>query len=269
MLADDAVVIVTGAGGGLGSVMCQGLLHAGRRVVAIDIAAAQAPLALLEGDATQLGSRDRLHCVTANVRSEADCERAIQSARERFGAVHALVNNAGIGMSALSIDAQDAKLPFYEIPADFWRDLFDTNVNGSFLMARAVAPHLVAQGYGRIINVTTGLFTMVRGGFTPYGPAKAAMEAATAAWSDEFAGTAITVNALLPGGAADTPMVPHASVSDRSTLVAPRMMVAPVVWLTSRASDGVTGVRIIGNDWDPELEPQANLAKSARAGWKK
>jgi 3-oxoacyl-[acyl-carrier protein] reductase len=182
--------------------------------------------------------------------------------------VHALVNNAGIGMSALSVDAQDCKVPFYALPAEFWRTLFDINVNGSFLMARAVAPHLVAQGFGRIVNVTTGVFTMVRGGFTPYGPAKAAMEAATAAWSDEFAGTGVTVNALLPGGAADTAMVPHASVADRSTLVAPGKMVAPVVWLTSPASDGVNGMRIIGNDWDADASAAENLAKSARAGWR-
>jgi NAD(P)-dependent dehydrogenase (short-subunit alcohol dehydrogenase family) len=269
MQSTDAVVVMTGAAGGLGGAMTRGLLEAGRRVVAIDIEATRDAIAVLETDAAKLGAGERLHCVTADIRSEADCERAVASARERFGAVHALVNNAGIGMSALSLDAQDCKVPFYELPADFWRTLFDINVNGSFLMARAVAPHLVAQGWGRIINVTTGLFTMVRGGFTPYGPAKAAMEAATAAWSEEFAGTGITVNALLPGGAADTSMVPHESVADRSTLVAPRKMVAPVVWLTSPAADGVTGIRIIGNDWDSAAPAADNLAKCARAGWKK
>jgi NAD(P)-dependent dehydrogenase (short-subunit alcohol dehydrogenase family) len=269
MQSTDAVVVMTGAAGGLGGAMTRGLLEAGRRVVAIDIEAARDAIAVLETDAAKLGAGERLHCVTADIRSEADCERAVASARERFGAVHALVNNAGIGMSALSLDAQDCKVPFYALPADFWRTLFDINVNGSFLMARAVAPHLVAQGWGRIINVTTGLFTMVRGGFTPYGPAKAAMEAATAAWSEEFAGTGITVNALLPGGAADTSMVPHESVADRSTLVAPRKMVAPVVWLTSPAADGVTGIRIIGNDWDAAAPAADNLAKCARAGWKK
>jgi hypothetical protein len=64
-------------------------------------------------------------------------------------------------------------------------------------------------------------------------------------------------------------MVPHESVADRSTLVAPRKMVAPVVWLTSPAADGVTGIRIIGNDWDSAAPAADNLAKCARAGWKK
>jgi 3-oxoacyl-[acyl-carrier protein] reductase len=264
----SAVVVVTGAAGGLGGAMARGLLVAGRRVIAVDIDSARESIGVLEADAEKLGAQDRLHCVTANIRSETDCERVVKRARERFGSVHALVNSAGIGMSTLSLAAQDGKVPFYEVPPEFWRTMFDTNVNGSFLMARAVAPHLVAQGWGRIINVTTGLGAMVRGGFTPYGPAKAALEAATAAWSEEFAGTGVTVNALLPGGPADTAMIPHASVADRATLVAPRRMVAPVVWLTSAAADGVTGMRIIASDWDADAQAGENLAKSARAGWK-
>jgi 3-oxoacyl-[acyl-carrier protein] reductase len=268
MTPEHSVVLVTGAGGGLGTAMTRGLLEAGRRVVGLDIPAARESLANLERDAARLDAGDRFYSIVADVRSEADCIRAVAAARERFGTLHALVNNAGLGMSAHSLDAQDGKLRFYEMPADFWSALFDTNVNGSFNMARSVAPHFVAQGWGRIVNVVTGLVTMTRGGFTPYGPAKAAMEAASAAWAEELAGTGVTVNALLPGGAADTPMVPHASVSDRTTLVAPGAMVAPIVWLTSPAADGVTGLRIIGKDWDPAVPAATNLARSARAGWK-
>ena len=269
MMPEHSVVLITGAGGGLGTAMTRGLLAAGRCVVGLDIAAASESLANLERDAARLDAADRFYSVVADVRSEADCIRAVAAARERFGTLHALVNNAALGMSAHSLDAQDGKLRFYEISADFWSALFDTNVNGSFNMARSVAPHLVAQGFGRIVNVVTGLMTMTRGGFTPYGPAKAALEAASAAWAEELAGTGVTVNALLPGGAADTAMVPHASVSDRSTLVAPDTMVAPNVWLTSAAADGVTGLRIIGKDWDPGLAADANLARCARAGWKR
>jgi len=268
-MLENIVVLVTGAGGGLGTAMTRGLLQAGRSVVGLDLAAARESLVALEREAALLGVGERFHGVVADIRSEADCERAVAAARERFGALHALVNNAGLGMSAHSLEAQDGKLRFYEMPADFWRAMFDTNVNGSFNMARTVAPHLVAQGWGRVVNVVTGLATMVRGGFTPYGPAKAALEAATAAWAEDLAGTGVTVNALLPGGAADTPMVPHASVGDRSTLIAPRTMVAPVVWLTSPAADRVNGLRIIGRDWDPDVPADANLARSERAGWKR
>lgn len=265
----DAVVIVTGAAGGLGRVMTRGLLAAGRRVCALEIPAAQDALDELARAARADGWRDRLFTLTADIRSEAECARAVEAVRAHFGAVHALINNAGIGMSALSLDAHDRKVPFYAIPPDFWRRLFDTNVNGSFLMAAAVTPLLVEQGWGRLINVVTGLPTMVMPGFTPYGPAKAAMEAATAAWSGELAESGVTVNALLPGGAADTAMVPQALVDDRSTLIAPSVMVAPAVWLTSSESDGFTGHRVIGKDWDPTATSQVNMTKSALAGWRR
>lgn len=268
MTESNSVVVLTGAGGGLGGTMARGLLAAGRRVVAVDLEAAAVALGALRADAERAGTAANLLCVPADIRSEADCARVNETALAAFGAVHALVNNAGIGMSAHSIDAQDGKLRFYDMPSAFWRDLFDTNVNGSFLMAKAIVPGLVAQGWGRLINVTTGTFTMVRGGFSPYGPAKAAMEAATAAWADELAGTGVTVNALLPGGAADTPMVPPASVSDRSTLIAPSVMVAPVVWLTSQAADSVNGMRVVGIEWDPSASLETNVAKIKRAGWK-
>ena len=117
-------------------------------------------------------------------------------------------------------------------------------------MAKAVAPHLVKQGLGRIVNITTSHFTMVMDGFSPYGPSKAAMEAATVIWSKDLAGTGVTVNALLPGGAANTRMIPQGDLVDRSTLVQPEVMMAPIVWLMSPRSNGVTGRRIIAKEWD-------------------
>ena len=76
-------------------------------------------------------------------------------------------------------------------------------------MAKALVPRLIAQGWGRIVNITTSHGTMVtRAGRPPYGPTKAALEAATVIWAKDLAGTGVTVNALLPGGAADTRMIP-------------------------------------------------------------
>ena len=115
------------------------------------------------------------------------------------------------------------------------------------------------------MNVTTGYPTMVK--FSPYGAAKAALEAATVVWSGDLAGTGVTVNVLIPGAAANTPMVPHAVVADRSRLVQPGVMVAPVVWLSSKRSDGVSGHRFIGQDWDATASDAQNLARAERAGW--
>ena len=132
-------------------------------------------------------------------------------------------------------------------------------------MARAAAPHLIAQGWGRIVNVVTSYTTMLK--YTPYGAAKAMLEAATVVWANDLAGTGVTVNALLPGGPADTAMVPVKLVPDRSRLVRPEAMVGPAVWLTSPSSDGVTGHRFIGQDWDLRSSDDANFARAKRAGW--
>ena len=102
------------------------------------------------------------------------------------------------------------------------------------MMAKAVAPALVAQGWGRIVNIVTSHFTMVMDGFSPYGPSKAALEAATVIWAKDLAGTGVTVNALLPGGPGNTRMIPLDEVPDRSTLVQPEVMMAPITWLMSR-----------------------------------
>jgi NAD(P)-dependent dehydrogenase (short-subunit alcohol dehydrogenase family) len=100
-------------------------------------------------------------------------------------------------------------------------------------MARAVAPQLVAQGWGRIVVVTTSHATMVMDGFAPYGPSKAALEASVVIWSKDLAGTGVTVNALVPGGPGNTRMVGLDEGPDRSKLVQPEMMIAPIVWPTA------------------------------------
>jgi 3-oxoacyl-[acyl-carrier protein] reductase len=254
---DDHVVIVTGAAAGLGRAMTRGLLAAGRRVAAVDLAHETA-----SNDANLL-------TVTASVRSDADCERAVAETLAHFGRVDALINNAGLGIAWVSPDPATMIVPFYTAPVDRWRALIDTNVNGPFLMARAVTPHLIAAGWGRIVNITTSYATMIRGGNSPYGPAKAALEAATVVWSADLAGTGVTVNVLIPGGASDTAMVTHAEARDRSTLIRPDVMIAPAVWLTSQAADGVTGRRFIGRDWDPAAPIAANVARAgAPAGWR-
>jgi NAD(P)-dependent dehydrogenase (short-subunit alcohol dehydrogenase family) len=144
----------------------------------------------------------------------------------------------------------------------------DVNVRGAFLMARAAAPHMIAQKWGRIVNVTTSMNTMIRGGNMPYGQSKASLEAATASWADDLKETGVSANVLVPGGAADTPMVPDESHYDRSSLVKPEVMVAPVCWLASKASDGFNQMRFIGRYWNPDASDEENIrAAGAPAAW--
>ena len=71
-------------------------------------------------------------------------------------------------------------------------------------MAREIAPHMIKRGWGRIINISMNHETMRRTGFSPYGPSKAALESETIIWAQDLAGTGVTVNSLLPGGATAT-----------------------------------------------------------------
>jgi NAD(P)-dependent dehydrogenase (short-subunit alcohol dehydrogenase family) len=111
--------------------------------------------------------------------------------------------------------------------------------------------------------------TMQRAGFSPYGPSKAALESETIIWAQDLAGTGVTVNALLPGGATLTGMIPP-SVPERvrTTLLAPDIVVPPLMWLASPASDGVTGKRVIANRWPVDAGVDVNRAGALEsAGW--
>jgi NAD(P)-dependent dehydrogenase (short-subunit alcohol dehydrogenase family) len=243
------------------------LLGAGHRVTAVGRSAVT--IEELETIAAGLGASSRLLATSGDVTSPSDCEAVVARTLEHFGALDGLVNNAGINMPTRESTLHMKAGPkFYDVPLDKWRAIMSTNVDGAFYMARLVAPQLVARGWGRILNHVTSYRTMVRGGESPYGPSKAALESMTAVWSNELQGTGVTVNAILPGGAADTRMISRDIVPDRSKLVPTSMMDGPVTWLFSPASDATTGRRFVAVLWNPESSDDENLAKaSTAAGW--
>jgi 3-oxoacyl-[acyl-carrier protein] reductase len=265
----NIAVIVTGAARGMGRAMTLALAGAGVRVAAADLASAAPAMNEMIDLARRQGVHERIAPVECNITRWPDCTGAVQSALERFGAVHGLVNNAGIAIPDEELEAgRVRRRRFYQHEIEAWRRVIDTNVNGSFQMAKAIAPRLVEQGWGRIVNVTTSFTTMVLEGFAPYGPSKAALEAATAIWAKDLAGTGVTVNALVPGGPGNTRMIPQHEAADRSKLVQPEVMMAPITWLISAQSDGVTGRRFVANQWDPALSPAvASERAGAAAGW--
>ena len=147
--------------------------------------------------------------------------------------------------------------------------VIDTNVNGPFFLARAVTPGMISHGWGRIINISMNHETMRRRGFSPYGPSKAALESETIVWSQDLQGTGVTVNALLPGGASLTGMIPDGVAEEvRSTLLSPAIMVPPLLWLASTDSDDFTGRRLVAKRWRADLSGrEAAEAASDQAGW--
>jgi NAD(P)-dependent dehydrogenase (short-subunit alcohol dehydrogenase family) len=260
--------IVTGGARGLGRAMSLGLAKAGIHVAVADLPSSQAEMRELSELARAQQLEDKIHAITCDVTRWNDCAATVQRAIARFGAVHGLVNNAGVGMQDIGNVLVGTRKKFYEVDADAWRHSIDVNVNGPFMVAKAIAPVLVTQGWGRIVNIETSSYTMMMEGFSPYGPSKAALEAATVIWAKDLAGTGVTVNALAPGGPANTRMIPAGEVADRSTLIQPEVMVAPIVWLMSARSDGVTGRRIIAKEWDAARlasEPPERIGTPA--GW--
>jgi NAD(P)-dependent dehydrogenase (short-subunit alcohol dehydrogenase family) len=263
---DGKVAIVTGGGRGLGRAMALALAQAGARVVAADRIAEN--LAEVEREAAALPDAGTLIGVAGDIRNAEDCRRAIDVARERLGSLDILVNNAGLLPSyAYPGRFLDGAVPgrFWQVDDEVVRNVIDTNYVAHDRMARYAAPHMIAKGWGRIVNVTTRLTTMNRSGGSPYGPSKAALEMASEVWMKDLAGTGVTVNILNPGAAADTPgfATPEekrsATASGRVQMMHPDKMRAPIVWLASHATDGINGMRFDATEWD-ETRPAAEQA---------
>jgi 3-oxoacyl-[acyl-carrier protein] reductase len=262
------VAIVTGGGRGLGRFMVLGLVRAGASVVAT-AAREKAEVEQVAHEVQAMGYADRILSLVADVTREENCVRTVEAALSRFGRLDVLVNNAGRGMKYVSEAFLTEPTRFWEVAPETWRMVIDTNVNGPFLMARAAVPIMLQAGWGRIINISMNQETMRRRGFSPYGPSKAALESETIIWAQDLAGTGVIVNALLPGGATLTGMIPS-SVSDttRSHLLDPNIIIPPLLWLASDQADGVTGRRLVANRWRPDLdEVTAAEAAMEEARW--
>ena len=161
-----------------------------------------------------------------------------------------LVNNAGIGMRTVNPHFMTEPIGFWQVSPDGFRDLLTTNIVGYFLVARAVVPHMLEAGHGKIVNISVSETTMRRRGFTPYGPSRAATDALSHIMAADLAGTGIDVNLLLPGGVTRSGMTPDSAPEDvQATWLDPAIMGPPVVWLASQASDGLTDQRIVASEF--------------------
>jgi NAD(P)-dependent dehydrogenase (short-subunit alcohol dehydrogenase family) len=265
---EQSVAIVTGGGRGIGRSMVLGLARAGIHVIAT-VAREGKEIEAVAHESAENKVPGTVFPVLADVTRTRDCEMVVDAAVTRFGRLDILVNNAGRGMKYVSDSFLTEPTRFWEISPETWRLIVDTNVNGPFFMTRSAAPLMVLAGWGRIINISVSQGTMRRRGFSPYGPSKAALESETIIWSHELAGTGVTVNTLLPGGATRTGMVPD-GVGDevRSKLLDPEIVVPPLLWLISKNADHMTGMRIVANAWRPDLSGrQAAETAAVPAGW--
>jgi NAD(P)-dependent dehydrogenase (short-subunit alcohol dehydrogenase family) len=214
-----------------------------------------------------IGGEDCALPIITDITHPEAVDQAVRRTIAELGGVHILVNNAGINQRSAGF-ASGPTSNFWEISPEAWSRVVAVNLSGAFFMARAVVGHMLSQGWGRIIGVTTSMDTMWRKGGTPYGPSKAGHEALVAAMAQELDGTGVTANVLVPGGATYTNMTASNLAYDKEKLIQPEVMQAPVVWLASEASHGVNGRRIIAYFWDESLPLEARLEKcSAPAAW--
>ena len=262
---NSKVAIVTGAAGGFGRVLVRALLDEGAKVAALDVN--ESGLTAL-GDSISADARARLLVTVTDIADYAACEHAVAGAIDRLGGLHILINNAGLGLGEIRADCLVNLVGIQEITPAMWQKFVATNFSGAWNLTRAAIDHLMDQRWGRIITVTTSFFTMLRGGFHPYGPSKAGLEAMAAGHAQEFNDTGVTVNVVVPGGPADTPMVPKESGFDRKDLIPAAVMAPPIVWLCSEAADGITGNRYVASQWDTGKPPeQAERQSRAPIAW--
>jgi 3-oxoacyl-[acyl-carrier protein] reductase len=177
--------IVTGGAQGIGFAIASRLVASGASVRIWDRAAA-----LLEKALAALGARASGEAV--DVTDAAAVERATGKALADFGKIDVFVNNAGIA---------GPTMPVAEYPVEEWRRVLEVDLTGPFLCCRAVVPHMVRAGYGRIVNVASIAGKEGNPNAAAYSAAKAGLIALTKSLGKELAKTGVLVNCVTPAAA--------------------------------------------------------------------
>ncbi len=240
----DRVAIVTGAARGIGRRIAGRFADEGARVVIADI---------LDNEATATAAAitDRggvALAVRTDVSNAASVTAAAHQAREAFGPVSILVNNA-------AIVAGLRREPFDEIPEEDWDHVMAVNVKGMWLMTKSIVGDMRSVGYGKIINVTSDLVLSGTPGLLHYVSSKGAVWAFTRALAHELGTDGIRVNAVAPGftetkaamtlgGDAATRSIARRALRRAQT---PDDLTGTMVYLASADSDFVTGQLLVVN----------------------
>jgi meso-butanediol dehydrogenase/(S,S)-butanediol dehydrogenase/diacetyl reductase len=181
---EDKVALVTGGGRGIGKAIVEAFAGEGSQVIVADI---------LEDEAEQVtrevASLTKAIAVKVNVTRKADVDAMVQTALGEFGRIDILVNAAGVIGCA----------PLVDIEENEWDRVMDVNAKGTYLVSRAVVPHMMKKRYGKIVNISSRSGKAAQALFSHYGASKFAVLGLTQAMARELAEYDINVNAICPG----------------------------------------------------------------------
>jgi NAD(P)-dependent dehydrogenase (short-subunit alcohol dehydrogenase family) len=239
----DRVVIITGAGQGIGRELARQFAAAGATVVVADINRSNADRVQEEIET----AGGRATAVTVDIGDKTSVEAMAACAVAKLGRIDVLINNAAIFASL-------RKRPFWEIPVEEWERVVHVNVTGAFLSVCAVLPTMRQQRWGRIINVSSDSVPKGVPNYLHYVSSKSAVIGMTNAMARELGPDGITVNCIRPGGVAtEVDRVANPTVERRiaqlSEQCIPRGMVPSdlaglAIFLSTPASGFITGQTI-------------------------
>lgn len=235
------VAIVTGTSRGLGQYFARALAKAGADLVLTS--RKRETLVPFEAEVKALGRRSI--SLELDVTNQDSIERMVAEAEAAYGQLHILVNNAGMNI----------RKPALDVTWDDWNRILDTNLRGSFFVAQAVARRMIANEYGRIVNI--GSVTSVAGyaGLAPYGASRGGIRQLTMSLADDWGKYGVTVNCLAPGWfrtAQNKVLYENQEwvdyLSDRIPMKRPGLpndLDGAVVFLASEASRYITGQTLL------------------------